>query len=181
VRELEVEGRGEFKEEFVTAGGVELKEVDFRSMESKLRPGLYFAGEILDVDGLTGGFNCSAPGPRASSRAWPWPPRRDVVPSPTVLDPHQVGGGTPSRVGRQRQPLLLQRHEHGNGLGSGLGRPEGDADRRCALGDRHALHGSGAKRASPPRRLGSRESLAHGNRVLGSTRTSATPYTMSET
>lgn len=54
---LEVEGRGEFKEEFVTAGGVELKEVDFRTMESKLCPGLYFAGEILDIDGLTGGFN----------------------------------------------------------------------------------------------------------------------------
>lgn len=52
-----IAGRGEFKEEFVTAGGVELKEVDFRSMESKLCPGLYFAGEVLDVDGLTGGFN----------------------------------------------------------------------------------------------------------------------------
>jgi predicted Rossmann fold flavoprotein len=54
---LEIEGRGEFKEEFVTAGGVDLKEVDFRTMESKLRPGLHLAGEILDVDGLTGGFN----------------------------------------------------------------------------------------------------------------------------
>jgi predicted Rossmann fold flavoprotein len=54
---LEIEGRGEFKEEFVTAGGVALKEVDFRTMQSKVRPGLYFAGEVLDVDGLTGGFN----------------------------------------------------------------------------------------------------------------------------
>jgi len=50
-------GRGEFKEEFVTAGGVELKEVDFRSMQSKVCPGVYFAGEVLDIDGLTGGFN----------------------------------------------------------------------------------------------------------------------------
>lgn len=54
---FQVSGRGEFKEEFVTAGGVDLKEVDFRTMESKRCPGLYFAGELLDVDGLTGGFN----------------------------------------------------------------------------------------------------------------------------
>ncbi len=52
-----ISGKGEFKEEFVTCGGVDLKEVDFRTMESKLCPGLYFAGEILDIDGLTGGFN----------------------------------------------------------------------------------------------------------------------------
>ena len=50
-------GKGEFKEEFVTCGGVDLKEVDFRSMQSKLCPGLYFAGEVLDIDGITGGFN----------------------------------------------------------------------------------------------------------------------------
>ncbi|MHB8606207.1 MAG: BaiN/RdsA family NAD(P)/FAD-dependent oxidoreductase [Thermoplasmatota archaeon] len=54
---FEVTGKGEFKEEFVTAGGVALGEVDFRTMESRVRPGLYFAGEILDVDALTGGFN----------------------------------------------------------------------------------------------------------------------------
>lgn len=55
--EFRVEGRAEFKDEFVTAGGVDLKEVDFRSMQSKLIPGLFFAGEVLDIDGLTGGFN----------------------------------------------------------------------------------------------------------------------------
>ena len=47
-------------DEFVTAGGVSLAEVDPRSMESKLCPGLFFAGEILDVDGVTGGFNLQA-------------------------------------------------------------------------------------------------------------------------
>ncbi len=52
-----VEGKTTNKEEFVTCGGVERREVDFRSMESKVCPHLFFAGEILDVDGLTGGFN----------------------------------------------------------------------------------------------------------------------------
>jgi predicted Rossmann fold flavoprotein len=50
-------GKSPFKDEFVTAGGIPLDEVDFRSMQSKRCPGLYFAGEILDVDGETGGFN----------------------------------------------------------------------------------------------------------------------------
>jgi predicted Rossmann fold flavoprotein len=50
-------GKGAFKEEFVTCGGVRLSEVDFRSMQSKLIPGLFFAGEILDIDGITGGYN----------------------------------------------------------------------------------------------------------------------------
>lgn len=50
-------GKGVFKEEFVTCGGVSLKEVNFKTMESRVCPGLYFAGEILDVDGVTGGFN----------------------------------------------------------------------------------------------------------------------------
>lgn len=50
-------GKGIFKEEFVTSGGVNLKEVDFKTMQSKLVPGLYLAGEILDIDGITGGFN----------------------------------------------------------------------------------------------------------------------------
>ncbi len=54
---FKVTGKGEFKEEFVTAGGVKLKEVDFRTMESRLCPGLYFAGEVLDIDGITGGYN----------------------------------------------------------------------------------------------------------------------------
>jgi predicted Rossmann fold flavoprotein len=52
-----ITGKGVFKDEFVTSGGVKLTEVDFKSMESKLVPGLYLAGEILDIDGITGGFN----------------------------------------------------------------------------------------------------------------------------
>jgi predicted Rossmann fold flavoprotein len=52
-----INGKGVFKEEFVTCGGIRLKEVNFKTMESKLVPCLYFAGEILDVDGVTGGFN----------------------------------------------------------------------------------------------------------------------------
>lgn len=52
-----IKGKGIFKEEFVTCGGVSLKEVDFKTMESRLVPGLFFAGEILDIDGVTGGFN----------------------------------------------------------------------------------------------------------------------------
>lgn len=55
--EYPVTGKTTFKEEFVTCGGVDLKEIDFRTMESKLHPGLYFAGEVINVDGLTGGFN----------------------------------------------------------------------------------------------------------------------------
>lgn len=52
-----IDGRGVFKDEFVTCGGVALKEVDFKTMESRRCPGLHFAGEILDIDGITGGFN----------------------------------------------------------------------------------------------------------------------------
>jgi predicted Rossmann fold flavoprotein len=52
-----IQGKGVFKEEFVTCGGVSLKEVDFKWMESRCCPGLYLAGEILDIDGVTGGFN----------------------------------------------------------------------------------------------------------------------------
>ncbi len=52
-----ISGKGVFKEEFVTCGGLNLKEVNFQTMESRLVPGLYFAGEILDIDGVTGGFN----------------------------------------------------------------------------------------------------------------------------
>lgn len=52
-----VNGKGVFKEEFVTCGGVRLQDVDFKTMESRICPGLYLAGEILDIDGVTGGFN----------------------------------------------------------------------------------------------------------------------------
>lgn len=55
--ELLVEGKTTYKEEFVTAGGVKLSEIDHNTMESKVIPTLYFAGEIMDVDGITGGFN----------------------------------------------------------------------------------------------------------------------------
>ncbi|HSZ34485.1 MAG TPA: NAD(P)/FAD-dependent oxidoreductase [Puia sp.] len=54
---FKVDGKTTFKEEFVTAGGVRLSEINHHTMESKIWPGLYFAGEILDVDGITGGFN----------------------------------------------------------------------------------------------------------------------------
>jgi len=52
-----IKGKGVFKEEFVTCGGVNLKEVNFKTMESSCCPGLYLAGEVLDIDGVTGGFN----------------------------------------------------------------------------------------------------------------------------
>ena len=55
--ELAIKGKTTFKEEFVTAGGIRLNEVDANTMMSKKVPNLYFAGEILDVDGITGGFN----------------------------------------------------------------------------------------------------------------------------
>ncbi len=52
-----VDGKSTFKEEFVTAGGVELKEINFKTFESKILPKLYFAGEVINVDAITGGFN----------------------------------------------------------------------------------------------------------------------------
>lgn len=55
--EYSLRGKGVFKEEFVTCGGVRLKEINFKTMESRLCPGLFLAGEILDIDGITGGFN----------------------------------------------------------------------------------------------------------------------------
>ena len=55
--QLEITGKGQFKEEFVTCGGVALSSVNFKTLESRCCPGVYFAGEILDIDGVTGGFN----------------------------------------------------------------------------------------------------------------------------
>jgi len=52
-----VNGKSTFKEEFVTAGGIDLKEINFKTMESKLHSDLYFAGEIVNIDAITGGFN----------------------------------------------------------------------------------------------------------------------------
>lgn len=56
----EINGKSTYKDEFVTAGGVELKEINFKTMESKLIPGIYFAGEVLNIDAVTGGFNFQA-------------------------------------------------------------------------------------------------------------------------
>jgi len=58
--EFPVTGKSLNKDEFVTCGGVKLKEVDFKTMESRVCPGLFFAGELLDIDGITGGFNFQA-------------------------------------------------------------------------------------------------------------------------
>jgi hypothetical protein len=58
--EFSVTGKSLNKDEFVTCGGVKLNEVNFKTMESKICPGLFFAGEVLDIDGITGGFNFQA-------------------------------------------------------------------------------------------------------------------------
>jgi predicted Rossmann fold flavoprotein len=55
--EFKVSGKTTFKEEFVTAGGVDITEVDYNTMQSKITPNLFFAGEVLNIDGVTGGFN----------------------------------------------------------------------------------------------------------------------------
>ncbi len=52
-----VNGKSTFKEEFVTCGGVNNDEINFKTMESKIHKGLYFAGEVIDIDAVTGGFN----------------------------------------------------------------------------------------------------------------------------
>lgn len=57
---FQISGKSTFKEEFVTAGGVSLKEINFKTFESRLHPGLYMAGEVLDIDAVTGGFNFQA-------------------------------------------------------------------------------------------------------------------------
>ena len=54
---FQVNGKSTFKEEFVTSGGIDLKEINFKTMESKIHKNLYFAGEIVDIDAVTGGFN----------------------------------------------------------------------------------------------------------------------------
>jgi predicted Rossmann fold flavoprotein len=55
--ELKMQGKTTFKEEFVTCGGIELKEIDFTNMQSRKLDGLFFAGELVNIDGITGGFN----------------------------------------------------------------------------------------------------------------------------
>ena len=54
---FQINGKSTFKEEFVTAGGIDIKEINFKTMESKLHESLYFAGEIVNIDAITGGFN----------------------------------------------------------------------------------------------------------------------------
>ncbi|MGL6039061.1 MAG: NAD(P)/FAD-dependent oxidoreductase, partial [Soonwooa sp.] len=63
---LNVDGKSTFKDEFVTAGGVDLKEINFKTMESKVIPNLFLAGEVLNIDAITGGFNFQA----CWSEAW---------------------------------------------------------------------------------------------------------------
>ncbi len=57
MEEFEVKGKTTFKEEFVTSGGIQLNEIEVNTMQSKIIPGLFFAGEVINVDGVTGGFN----------------------------------------------------------------------------------------------------------------------------
>ena len=59
-KKLYVSGKSTFKDEFVTAGGVDLKEIDFKTMRSKILPNVYIAGEVLNIDAVTGGFNFQA-------------------------------------------------------------------------------------------------------------------------
>ena len=63
---MKVSGKSTYKDEFVTAGGVDLKEIDFKTMRSKVIPNLYLAGEVLNIDAVTGGFNFQA----CWSEAW---------------------------------------------------------------------------------------------------------------
>ncbi|HFK5552557.1 BaiN/RdsA family NAD(P)/FAD-dependent oxidoreductase [Elizabethkingia anophelis] len=63
---MQVKGKSTFKDEFVTAGGVDLKEIDFKTMQSKKYPNFYLAGEVLNIDAITGGFNFQA----CWSEAW---------------------------------------------------------------------------------------------------------------
>lgn len=65
-KKLKVTGKSTFKDEFVTAGGIDLKEINFKNMASKILPNFYIAGEVLDIDAVTGGFNFQA----CWSEAW---------------------------------------------------------------------------------------------------------------
>jgi hypothetical protein len=58
--QVDVRGKTTFKEEFVTCGGIDLNSISMDTMESKTIPGMYFAGEVLNIDGITGGFNFQA-------------------------------------------------------------------------------------------------------------------------
>ena len=56
----DIAGKTTFKEEFVTAGGIKLRQVNFKTFECRKHPGLFLAGEVLDIDAVTGGFNFQA-------------------------------------------------------------------------------------------------------------------------
>ncbi len=75
----DMQGKTTFKEEFVTAGGINLKEINFKTMESKLVPHLFFCGEVINIDGITGGFNFQ--------NAWStaWIAARNVLPAPVKI------------------------------------------------------------------------------------------------
>jgi len=79
-----IQGKGAFKEEFVTCGGVDLKQVDFKTMASRCCPGLFFAGEILDIDGVTGGFNFQS----AWTTAWL---AGQAIGAPIPAETHAIG------------------------------------------------------------------------------------------
>ncbi|QFG54224.1 NAD(P)/FAD-dependent oxidoreductase [Chryseobacterium sp.] len=66
VNRMQVTGKSTYKDEFVTAGGIELKEINFKNMSSRILPDFYLAGEVLNIDGVTGGFNFQA----CWSEAW---------------------------------------------------------------------------------------------------------------
>ena len=99
-------GKSTFKEEFVTAGGVDLKHVNFQTMEHKLVPNLYFAGEVLNIDAVTGGYNFQAAWTTAWIAAQGIPGRAPDF-GPVVFGPRHEGGTSSDVSG---QPL-------GNGAG----------------------------------------------------------------
>ena len=57
---FKISGKTTFKEEFVTCGGIDLNEIDLKTMQSKIAKNIYFAGEVIDVDAITGGYNFQA-------------------------------------------------------------------------------------------------------------------------
>ena len=71
--QLEVDGKSLNKDEFVTCGGVRLREINFKTMESRVTPNLYFAGELLDIDGITGGSISRLPGQAVGLPDTLWP------------------------------------------------------------------------------------------------------------
>lgn len=90
---LTVRGKTTYKEEFVTCGGISLDEVDFKTMQSRLVPGLHFAGEVLDIDGITGGFNFQAAWTTGFLAGQAMAPANSLQPSSLHLESATPGGG----------------------------------------------------------------------------------------